>query len=179
MLGLISCQPISNINNVLIDYDQLPKIKVLARNQQTLSLYMQNFNDPYIDHSLLHPPKFFLDQWLAKNLDFIGNENEFMIKIIDGSLKKSEIINTSKKKYQDKKIFLYETSFLVEFILYDDSGIILGSSLVESSRSTTSSMYISLNQTENIIEQLIYKNLIDFSRKANELLTLHINNYIL
>ena len=59
------------------------------------------------------------------------------------------------KKYEEKTIFLYEVFFLVEYTLYDDNDYLLAITSVESTRSTTSKKYISLNEKEVIINNLL------------------------
>ena len=99
--------------------------------------------------------------------------------ILDASLKKSEVPNTNKRKYGEKTIFLFELSFLVEFILYDDSKFVLANSIVEAKRTTTSGKFISLMESEKIIDTLILDCLIDFSKKSEELIQIHMNNFLL
>ena len=61
----------------------------------------------------------------------------------------------------------------------DDSGNLVASTLVEASRSTTSGMYISIEEKENIIDDLIYNSLVDISNETNKLLINYMANYIL
>ena len=177
--GLFSCQPIEILDEVIFDYNQLPKIVISADQKKIIELYESKFNEPYIDHSLEKPPKEYLINWLEKNLNIIGTENSFIINIVDASLKKSEIPNTNSKKYEEKTIFLFELSFLVEFILYDDSKFILANAIVESKNSTTSGKFITLMESERIIDSLILDCLIDFSKKSKELIQTHMYSFVL
>ena len=63
------------------------------------------------------------------------------------------------KNYEEKTIFKYELFFLVEYELYDNSGFLKANATVETSRSTTSQKYISLNETEIIINDLLVSSL--------------------
>lgn len=176
---LFSCQPVEILDDVVFDYNQLPKIFISAEQKNVTELYESKFTEPYIDHSLENSPKEYLINWFEKNLNIVGTENSFVMNILDASLKKSEVPNTNGKKYGEKTIFLFELSFLVEFILYDDSKFILSNSLVEAKRTTTSSKFISLIETEKIIDNLILDCLIDFSKKSEELIQIHMKSFIL
>ena len=74
---------------------------------------------------------------------------------------------------------MYEANFLVEFILYNDDNAILANTIVEAKRTTTSGKFISLDENEKIIDNLIYDCLIDFTKKSNELIKDHMKNFIL
>ena len=120
-----------------------------------------------------------MNQWFENNVNIFGNENTFSINIIEASLKKTKVENKNNKKYQDKIIFLFEVNFLVEFILYDNSNSVMANTIVESKRSITSSRHISINDVEKITEILIFNCLKDFSKKSNELMRIHLSQFIL
>tara|TARA_B100000475_G_C14884270_1_gene267544 strand:- start:24 stop:602 length:579 start_codon:yes stop_codon:yes gene_type:complete len=176
---LFSCQPIEVLDDVTIDYAQLPKIGITAEQIKVNLIYEPKFEDPYIDHSLERTPNFYLSSWLKNNINIVGDQNILSVNIFDASIKKSEIPNINTKKYEEKTIFLFEITFLVEFVLYDESNFILASSIVEAKRSTTSGKYISIQENERIIDLLIIDCLIDFAKKSNELINKHMHNYIL
>tara|TARA_Y100000590_G_C15150959_1_gene799848 strand:+ start:49 stop:621 length:573 start_codon:yes stop_codon:yes gene_type:complete len=176
---LASCQKVEILDNAVFDYNQLSKILLSADKKEFFDLYEPKYADPYIDHSLLNPPKEPLIQWIENNFNVLGAENKLVINIFDSSLKKSEIPNIDLKKYKEKTIFLFEINYLVEFVLYDDSNYVLASAVVESKRSTTSGKYISLHETEKIIDNMIFDCLVDFSTKAEELVKLHMKDFIL
>ena len=116
---------------------------------------------------------------MDNNIDLIGNENKFEVNILESSLKKSEIKNNEQKKYKEKTIFLFEVKYLVEFILYSDNNSTLGSLTVEAKRTTTSGKLISVQENKNIINYLIFECLNDFSKKSEELIKVHLKNYVL
>jgi hypothetical protein len=176
---LFSCQQIEILDDIVFDYNQLPKIVISAEKKNVKELYESKFAEPYIDHSLDRPPQHYLNKWFENNLNIIGKENIFVINIIDASLKQSEIPNIDSKKYKEKNIFLFEVSFLVEFILYDDSSLFLANTIAEARRTTTSSKFISLIETERIIDSLILDCLKDFSKKSEELIRIHMESFIL
>ena len=80
-------------------------------------------------------------------------------------------------KVVGENIFLFST--LIEFSLYDDSNNLLATTLVEASRSTTSGIYRSIQEKENIINDLIYYGLVDISKESNILLRKYMNDYLL
>ena len=178
-LSILSCRPVETTDQVIFDYSKLNQITVSAQNKNINDLYELKYGDDYIAHFPDNPPVYFVNQWLTKNINLIGNENTFEINIIESSLRKKEIKNNEEKKYKEKTIFLYELKFLVEFILYDDSQFFLASTVVEVNRTITSSRYISLVENENIVNNLIYSSLVDLSNKAYELINIHLKDYVL
>ena len=176
---LFSCSKVEILEDIVFDYNQFPKIMINSESMQLLNLYESKIGDDYIDHSLVKSPQYYLNELLNKNINIFGTDNKLVISVFDASLKKSEILNTNVKKYEEKKIYFYEMSFLVEFILYDDFNSILSSTIVEAKRSTTSGKYISIKESERIIDTLIFDCLIDFSKKAEQLIKIHMKNFIL
>lgn len=177
LIFIFSCQPIEIVDDVVFDYDQFNKININAKIKNINNLYEPKYDNYYIDHSLIKSPISYLVNWLDKNINLFGNENLLEINILDSSLKKTEIKNDETNKYKEKTIFLFEISYLIEFILYDNNNYILASTIVEAKRSTTSGKYISLKEKEKIIDYLIFKCLKDFSNKANELIKIHLKNF--
>ena len=94
-------------------------------------------------------------------------------------MKKTEITNDNFKKYEEKTIFLFEIHYLAEYILYDDANLILATTTVETNRTITSGKFISLIESERIVDNLILDALIDFSNKSQELIKQHMAGYIL
>jgi len=174
-----SCNKIEVLEEIVFDYNQLPKIVFIAEQKKIKETYEAKFSDPFIDHSLLQPPKEHLKSWIESNFAIIGTENKLIINIIDASLKKSEIVNTDANQYEEKTIFLFEINYLADYILYDDSNVILSSTSVETKRSVTSGKFISLMESDRIIDSLILDALNDFAKKTEELIKIYMSEYVL
>ena len=179
LFAVSSCNKIEVLDEIVFDYDQLPKIAFSAEQKKVIETYETKFSDPFIDYSLPKPPKEHLKSWIESNFAIIGTENKLIINIIDSSLTKSEVANANAKKYEEKTIYLFEINYLAEYILYDDSNAILSSTTVETKRSITSGKFISLMESDRIIESLILDALIDFAKKTEELIKIHMSGYIL
>ena len=179
LFAVSSCNKIEVLDEIVFDYDQLPKIVFRAEQKKIKETYETKFSDPFIDHSLPKPPKEHLKSWIESNFSIIGTENKLIINIIDSSLTKSEVANANAKKYEEKTIYLFEINYLAEYILYDDSNAILSSTTVETKRSITSGKFISLMESDRIIESLILDALTDFAKKTEELIKIHMSGYIL
>ena len=179
LFAVSSCNKIEVLDKIVFDYDQLPKIFFSAEQKKVIETYETKFSDPFIDYSLSKPPKEHLKSWIESNFAIIGTENKLIINIIDSSLTKSEVANANAKKYEEKTIYLFEINYLAEYILYDDSNAILSSTTVETKRSITSGKFISLMELDRIIESLILDALIDFAKKTEELIKIHMSGYIL
>ena len=115
---------------------------------------------------------------IAKTFLKIGNENKLVINILDASIKKNEIMNVDAKKYEEKTIFNYELFYLVEYELYDSSGFLIANTTVETSRSTTSQKYISLNETEIIINDLLILAMKDYINETKNQLSIYMGDYL-
>ena len=179
LFAVSSCNKIEVLDEIVFDYDQLPKIVFNAEQKKVKETYETKFSDPFIDYSLPIPPKEHLKSWIESNFAIIGTENKLIINIIDSSLTKSEVANANAKKYEEKTIYLFEINYLAEYILYDDSNAILSSTTVETKRSITSGKFISLMESDRIIESLILDALTDFAKKTEELIKIHMSGYIL
>ena len=176
---IFSCQPVEVLDEVIFEYNQLPKISINAKEKLINEVYKINYVDPYIDHSIKNPPILRLKDWIFQNISIFGSQNKLIINIVDASLKKTERENKNKKKYQEKTEFFYEIHFLIEFELYDDNNFMLATINAETKRTTTSSKFISLNEKERILDTLILDALIDISLKSDELLKTYMSEYLL
>ena len=176
---LFFCQPVEVINNVEFDNNTLTKINLNANEKIINLVYEIKYVDPYIDHSMKFPPLQRVSDWLDQNINIFGSYNKLIIDIIDASITRVKKENKNNKKYEEKIIFYYEIHFDILFVLYDDNDLILATTQVESLHSTTSSQFISLNEKENILDNLILIALVDLSNKAEELLKKHMFQYIL
>ncbi len=81
--------------------------------------------------------------------------------------------NMKKKLYINMNYF-----FLVEYELYDNSGFLKANTTVETSRSTTSQKYISLNETEIIINDLLFQTMNDYINETKNQLSIYMGNYL-
>ena len=160
LFAVSSCNKIEVLDEIVFDYDQLPKIVFSAEQKKVKETYETK-------------------SWIESNFAIIGTENKLIINIIDSSLTKSEVANANAKKYEEKTIYLFEINYLAEYILYDDSNAILSSTTVETKRTITSGKFISLMESDRIIESLILDALTDFARKTEELVKIHMSGYIL
>ena len=178
-LILISCQPIEIIEPAVFDNDQLSSISINAGNIEIEQTYESQFADPYIDHSLTNPPVERLKSWIQTNINLFGNNNRLKINIFDASIKKTEEKDLKAKKFEKKDIFIYELFYLIEFTLYDDSNYLIASTIVESFRTTTSGRFISISETEKIIDDLILESLRDITKESKRLINLYMSDYVL
>ena len=176
---LYSCQSTKEIKSVVFDNSKFAKITINAESKLINNVYESQFVDPYIDHSLEFSPIFYFKSWAEQNIQIFGNENKFVINIVDASMKKTEIDNNDKKKYSEKTIFLYEIFYLIEYNLYNDNNELLASTKVEGTRSKTSSKFISLIESENIIDNLILNSLKDITKTSKEFVDKHMSQFIL
>ena len=176
---LLSCQPIEIIEPVVFDNNQLSSISINAKNIEIKQTYEPKFTDPYIDHSLEQPPIERIKSWIQTNVNTFGNKNELKINILDASIKKIEEQNLKAKKFEATDIYKYELFYLIEFSLYDDTSYLIASTIVESFRSTTSGRFISILETEKIIDDLILESLRDITKESKRLIILYMSDYIL
>ena len=98
---------------------------------------------------------------------------------MDASIKKIEEQNLKAKKFEATDIYKYELFYLIEFSLYDDKSYLIASTIVESFRSTTSGRFISILETEKIIDDLILESLRDITKESKRLIILYMSDYIL
>ena len=176
---LLSCQPIEIIEPVVFDNNQLSSISINAKNIEIKQTYEPKFTDPYIDHSLEQPPIERIKSWIQNNVNTFGRKNELKINILDASIKKIEEQNLKAKKFEETDIYKYELFYLIEFSLYDDTSYLIASTIVESFRSTTSGRFISILETEKIIDDLILESLRDITKESKRLIILYMSDYIL
>ena len=175
---VFSCQPIEIISPVEIDNERLEKISINANEVLVEVKYNPIFSDQNIEDQISNPPIKIIQSWINENINYFGNQNKLIINIVDASILKKEIENFDAKKYEEKTIFLYEVFFLVEYELYDDSDYLLANTTVESSRSTTSQKYISLNESEMILNELLNGALKDFTNETKSMIKIYMSEYL-
>ena len=179
LITIKACQPIEKVNHIVFDNSQFANFNILSSTIEIKEIFEKKISDPNIGHTLKVDPSERLINWINDNFKPIGNENIFNVTILDASITQNQFENKDAKNFDEKNNYLYELFYLIEFSLFDDSGNLVASTLVESSRSTTSGIYISIQEKDNIIDDLIYNSLVDISNETKKLLTNYIANYIL
>ncbi len=175
---ILSCQPVEIIPLFEIDISRFDKISFNAKKILINNKYNPIFSDENIEDQIENTPIKILENWIENNISIFGNENKLIINIIDASIVKKEIENEDAKKYEEKTVFHYEVFYLVEYELYDDSDFIIANTTVESTRSTTSQKYISLNESDIIINDLLNNSLKDFTKESKSLTKIYMSEYL-
>ena len=175
---IFCCQPTQKIDKFIFDYSRFENFSISAKSVTLNNLYEQSFSKSNIENQIKVSPNKRLESWLKKNFQIFGNQNKLIINILDSSISRYEIENLDAKNYEEKTIYKYEVSYLLEFELYDNSNYILSNISVESSRSTTSNKYISLNELENIVDLLIFNAIQDLSSETKYLLNKYMGEYL-
>ena len=178
-LYIFACQPIEKNEQIVFDNNQLSKFDILSNSVEINANFELIISEPYIGHTLDTFPSQRIINWIDDNFNSIGKENIFYVNILDASLIKKEIENEDAKKFDEKTIYKYEIYYLVEYSLYDDTNNLISTTLVESKRSTTSGIYISIKEQENIINDLLYLSLVDLSTESRKLILQYMSDYIL
>lgn len=179
VIFIFSCQPIEQIEEVVFDNSQLSKFSILSNEIKIKNTFEKKISEPYIGYTLKKEPSQRIRDWISDNFKAIGNENKFEVTILDASLLKTEFENKDANNFDEKNNYRYELFYLIEFNLYDDSNNLVASTSVETTRSTTSGIYISLQEREKIIDDLVYHSLLDLSLESNQLLKRYMSNFIL
>ena len=176
---IFSCQPIEKIERIVFDNNQFSKFDILSNSIEITEIFEKKISNPYIGHTLEVDPSQRIINWVNDNFKAIGNENIFTVTILDASLTQNEIENIEAKNFDEKINYKYELFYLIEFNLYDDSRNLVASTLVENSRSTTSGLFISIQEREKIIDDLVYQGLNDISNESKLLLIKYMGDFIL
>lgn len=176
---IYNCQPVEKIEQVIFDNNQLSQFNILSESIEISEVFEKKISDPYIGYTLKINPSQRLINWIKDNFKAVGNENKFNVTILDASLTQNQFENEESKKFDEKYNYKYKLFYLVEFNLYDDVNNIIASTLVEVSRSTTSGLYISIQEKEKIINDLIYQSLVDLSDESKELILKYMSEFII
>ena len=179
ILFIISCQPVEKLDSIVFDNNQFTKFDIVSSNIEINQIFEKKFSDPYIGHTLKVEPSQRIISWVNDNFKSVGNENVFVISILDASLSQTEFKNTEAKNFDEKINYKYDLLYLIEFNLLNDSRDLIATTVVETSRSTTSGLHISIHEKENIINDLIYQSLNDLSSESNTLLKQYMSEFIL
>ena len=177
-LYVLSCQPIEIIEPVTFDYSKLDKISISANEIIINSEYKPKFSNKNIEDQIPNPPIKIIKEWNNQNILNFGKENKLIINILDASIIKQEVNNIEAEKYEEKTVFKYKIFFLVEYELYDNSNFLIANTTVESSRSTTSKKYISLNERDIVINNLLHDALKDFIKETKSMMNTYMFGYI-
>jgi hypothetical protein len=177
-LYVLSCQPVEIIEPVTFDYSKLDKISISANEIIINSEYKPKFSNKNIEDQIPNPPINIIKEWNNQNILNFGKENKLIINILDASIIKQEVNNIEAEKYEEKTVFKYKIFFLVEYELYDNSNFLIANTTVESSRSTTSKKYISLNERDIVINNLLHDALKDFIKETKSMMNTYMFGYI-
>tara|TARA_B100000282_G_C31526769_1_gene396493 strand:- start:22 stop:597 length:576 start_codon:yes stop_codon:yes gene_type:complete len=178
LLYVLSCQPVEIIEPVTFDYSKLDKISISANEIIINSEYKPKFSNKNIEDQIPNPPINIIKEWNNQNILNFGKENKLIINILDASIIKQEVNNIDAEKYEEKTVFKYKIFFLVEYELYDNSNFLIANTTVESSRSTTSKKYISLNERDIVINNLLHDALKDFIKETKSMMNTYMFGYI-
>ncbi len=176
---MIACQPVEKMNIIVFDNDQFSSFNILSSSIEINEIFEKKISKPYIGHTLKVNPSQRIINWVNSNFKAIGNENSLNVSILDASITQAKFENKDAKNFDEKNNYKYELFYLIEFSLFDDSDNLIASTVVETSRSTTSGLYISIQEKDNIINDLIYQSLTDVSKETKKQLKNYMNNYIL
>ena len=175
---ILSCQPVEILEPIKIDISNFEEISINVKEVEINKKYNSIFSENNIEDQIPNSPIDKIIEWHNVNIKKFGNENKLVINILDSSITKTEIKNTDAKKYQEKTIFKYELFYLIEYEIYDSSGYLKANTIVETSRSTTSQKYISLNESEIIINNLIFFAIKDYIKETKKQLSIYMSDYI-
>ena len=175
---ILSCQPVEILQPVEIDMAIFEKISINAEKIEVNKKYSSVFSQSNIEDQIQKTPVNLMAEWNSQNILKLGSENKLVINILDASIKKTEIMNIGAKKYEERTIFNYELFYLVEYELYDSSGFLIANTTVETLRSTTSQKYISLNETEIIINDLLVSAMKDYINETKNQLSIYMKDYL-
>ncbi len=176
---ILSCQSVEILKPIEIDTTTFEEISINAEQIEVNKKYNSAFSKSNIEDQIQKSPINLMTEWNSQNILKFGNENKLVINILDASIIKTEIMNIGAKKYEESTIFNYEISYLVEYELYDSSNFLIANATVETSRSTTSKKYISLNETEIIITELLILAMRDYINETKNQLSIYMEDYLI
>ena len=145
---VLSCQPVEILRPIEIDTSNLDTISIYSKNIEINKKYNSVFSQNNIEEQIQKSPIDVIVEWHNKNILKIGNENKLVINILDASITRNEIENVDAKKYE------------------------------ETSRSTTSQKYISLNEVEIIINELLLTTMKDYINETKNQLSIYMGDYL-
>ena len=179
----LSCQKNESLEEIVFDNSLLNSISFIAEKKEIKISYDTTFDESYIDHVMIISPAQRINSWLENNINNFGTFNKIVIDINKASITRKEIDSKIKVEVagisKEKKEYIYELNFKVLFHLYNDSDQVLAITEAEVYRSTTSGLFISLNERNRILDNLTLSALKDLSNKSVELLKMHMSEYTL
>ena len=176
----ISCQKTEVLDDVVFDNNLLAKININAELVEISNSYEYKISEPFVDHFMLITPSERIESWLEDNVFIFGSTNKFVVNIEEASITQNEIVSKDKtKKIIDKEEYIYKIKILLDCILYNDNNSILATTTVEVNRSTTSGMFISINERNRILDSLTLEAVKDLATKSVELLKMHMSGYMI
>ena len=176
----ISCQKTELLEDVVFDNNLLEKININAELIEINNSYDYKISEPFIDHFMLITPSERIESWLEDNVFIFGSTNKFVVNIEEASITQNEIVSKDKtKKIIDNKEYIYKIRVLLDFILYNDDNSILATTTVEVNRSTTSGVFISINERNRILDSLTLEAIKNLATKSIELLKMHMSGYMI
>ena len=178
---LYSCQSIEVSEDIVFDYEQFTKLTFMSNDIEVKNLYNSNYNDPFIDHVMDKNPSARINEWINNNVKGFGVEKKLIITINDASIITEKVESQKKIAGISKKIkeTQYNLNFEIVYSLYDDTDVPIANTEVKVTRSTTSADLISLYERDKILDELVYKSLMDLGKKSDELLKIYMKGYIL
>ena len=178
---LYSCQSIEISEDIVFDYEQFTKLTFMSNDIEVKNLYNSNYNDPFIDHVMEKNPSVRINEWINSNVKGFGVEKKLIITINDASIIVEKVESQKKIAGISKKIkeTQYNLNFEIVYSLYDDTDVPIANTEVKVTRSTTSADLISLYERDKILDELVYKSLMDLGKKSDELLKIYMKGYIL
>ena len=93
IFSILSCQPVEKLDTIVFDNNQLSKFDILSNTIEINEIFEKKFSEPFIGHTIEVDPAQRIINWLNDNFRAIGNENVFVISIIDASLTQTEFEN--------------------------------------------------------------------------------------
>ncbi len=177
---LFSCKTTDNLDKASFNNSELKKFTISAEKIKVENHYDSYFVDPFVDHLMSMPPSIRIQNWIDQNIAILGTENQFAIIIKDASITQKEIsVNKESSLVTKQKEYLYEINIDLNFILLDDDNNKIAISEVKVSRSTTSSIYISISERDKILDNLVWDSMKDLSLESEKQLGQHMSNFIL
>ncbi len=175
-----ACQPNKINEKIVFDLSSLDSININAEIKEINNNYDILLSEPYIDHVMTITPSQRIESWFNNNIINFGSENKLVITLLDASIIRTEIQNKSESNnLLNSEEYLYTIVILINYVLYDDSGLVLATTEVKVERSTTSGKFISINERNETLDQITFEALRDCSKKSVELLKKHMMGYII